>query len=472
MNKSSYVSISWIFLRFLGFVYFCAFVSLYGQLPGLLGSSGILPIAPWLHAIRESLGIKAYTYLPTLFWLNDSDPMLHIVCGLGILFSIFLMLDFLTVPSLVLLWISYLSLLNVGQDFLSFQWDILLVEAGFLAIWLPFSKNIGVWLFRWLLFRLIFMSGILKLLSGDITWHSLTALAFHYETQPLPTPLAWYLFQLPLWFHKFSTLFVLICEIVVPFGFFGHRVVRIAAGLATLFLQVMIMLTGNYAFFNLLTICLTFFLFDDALINPFLSSWAVKRIERKSWIERFAKSGKRVVTVIAVLIVTMSLIQLFQYHISDSISAISDQFSFWYFTSTYGLFVVMTTTRPEIIFEGSNDGTTWKEYSFKYQSDNLKQPPGWVAPNQPRMDWQLWFESLRPRGYSRWFVNLAQRLLEGSPTVLHLFKNNPFPNAPPKYLRAVRYQYHFTNWDTRKKTGNWWSREFMDMYLPTVSLQS
>ena len=209
-----------LFLKSLGAIYLIAFISFGVQAGGLIGSQGILPLSNYLRGMREALGASAYWYAPTVFWVNSSDLALHLAWIAGALLAIALMLGFFRRVCLIALLILYLSISTAGQDFWSFQWDILLTEAGFLAIFADGSPG-RTWLFRWLLFRLMFMSGLVKLLSGDPTWRDLTAMSYHYETQPLPTPIAWYMFQLPAWFQKLSTVFVLFVELLVPLLIFA-----------------------------------------------------------------------------------------------------------------------------------------------------------------------------------------------------------------------------------------------------------
>src|SRR5437016_9379556 len=268
----------WLWLRLLGLTYLIAFVSLSTQIDGLAGHNGILPAVDYLEAVRERIGPERYWRLPTFCWLDAGDGFLHFQCAAGTVLSLLLIAGFLPVPALVFLWAIYLSLSTVCRDFLSFQWDILLLETGFLAIflaprrWPPgFSRETApsltvLWLCRWLLFRLMFMSGAVKLLSGDATWSKLTALTFHYETQPLPTWVGWYAHQLPVWFQKISVAIMFGIELVAPFLILcGRRPRQIACG-AFVLLMLLISLTGNYCFFNLLTVALCVLLLDDAFL--------------------------------------------------------------------------------------------------------------------------------------------------------------------------------------------------------------
>jgi len=473
----------WVFLRLLGVVYLCAFASLWPQVRGLIGSHGILPAGEYLAAVRAQAGTAGYSLAPTLAWLDASDLGLELLCGAGTLLSLLLIAGVLPLPTLALLWGLYLSLVNIGQDFLSFQWDALLLEAGFLAILFapggvlprPVTEappsRAALWLLRWLLLRLMFQSGVVKLASGDTAWRSLTALAYHYETQPLPTPLAWLMFQLPLWFQKLSTGAVLAVELIAPWLILGPRRLRlIAAGLLAA-LQLLILLTGNYAFFNLLTLALCVLLLDDDALRRLLPPrlrprWAEpeRRPDPPRW-------RRWVIGPAAALLLGMSLLRL-----SADLGVPNPwpQALGWqeplHLVNGYGLFAVMTTSRPEVVVEGSDDGRTWRAYGLHFQPQALGRAPRWVAPYQPRLDWQLWFAALGSPDETPWFRAFLVRLLQGSPAVLGLLGTNPFPAHPPHYVRAVLYDYRFTDGATFRSTHAWWRRRPLGLYFPPASL--
>jgi lipase maturation factor 1 len=457
--------VEWLFIRLLAAIYFAAFASLALQITGLIGARGILPVSGYLGGVSKFLGARAYWEAPTILWAAHGDRFLEAVCWAGAAISLALfsalLAGYLERIALVCLYVLYLSLCSAGQDFLSFQWDALLLEAGFLAIFLGNSK-IVVLLFRWLLFRLMFLSGVVKVTSHDPVWRDRTALAFHYMTQPLPTPVAWYMYQLPLSFQRFSTASALFIELVTPFLFFAPRLWRFwGAGLA-LFLQTLIFLTGNYTFFNLLTMALCLFLFDDD---------ALRKLRLRS---RNFRTNTPAVIAAAAVILALSISGLWQMFFSTSpepenaLVRIAGPFQI---ANTYGLFASMTTSRPEIIVQGSNDGEIWLDYEFPYKPGNLRQAPRWVAPYQPRLDWQMWFAALSDYRSSPWFVNFMLRLLQGSPAVTGLLAKNPFPEAPPKYVRAELFDYSFTDFATRRATGQWWARQPRGLYFPRISLE-
>jgi len=447
-----------IFLKALGVIYLIAFVSFGVQAQGLIGAQGILPVSNYLKSMHTALGAKAFWYAPTVFWLNSSDWALRVVWIAGALMAILVILGFLRRPCLIGTLILYLSISVAGQDFWSFQWDILLTEVGFLAIFADGTPG-RTWLFRWLLFRLMFMSGMVKLESGDAAWRNLTALSYHYFTQPLPTPVAWYMEQLPMWFQKMSTVFVFIVELGVPFLVFAPFKIRRVGGVCLISLQVLILLTGNYTFFNWLAIALCVFLF-----------WEHPRSEVRT--ER--RVHRTVTLALMIFVLTTSGLQLLEMvgiSITGPPRTYMELISPFRLVNSYGLFAVMTTTRPEIVIEGSDDGDHWLAYEFRYKPGDVRRAPPWVAPYQPRLDWQMWFAALGNAQENPWFYNFVARLLQGSSAVLGLLEHNPFPGSPPHYIRAIVYDYRFTNFAERRQTGAWWQRQQIGSYLPAISLK-
>jgi lipase maturation factor 1 len=512
--------VRWVFLRSLGLIYLIAFVSLWVQIVGLVGSRGILPADSAMAAMRQGadgqhLGLERYHLVPTLCWFKASDGFLKFQCAAGAALAVLLMVGVAPAPCLFLLWLIYLSLATVCREFLGFQWDNLLLETGFLAIFLaplqlwprlsrgaPPSRLV-LWLLRWLLFKLMFQSGCVKLLSHDPVWRNLTALTFHYETQPLPTWIGWYAHQLPAWAQMASAAAMFGIELFVPFLIFAPRRLRHFACLVLAGFQALIFLTGNYCFFNLLTVALCLLLLDDAALKPFLPrrlrDWLRPPAPQKLGTQWNAslpdaeqptpssplaplpsplkprKWPAQVTVPLAAIAVVTSLMQysvMFRTRIPwprPLLGAYGWLEPFRIFNS-YGLFAIMTTSRLEIIIEGSDDGATWRAYEFKYKPGGVKRRPGFVEPHQPRLDWQMWFAALGTYRQNPWLVNFCVRLMQGSPTVLSLLERNPFPNAPPKYVRAIVYDYHFTDFATRRKTGAWWRRQEQGAYLPALCL--
>jgi lipase maturation factor 1 len=465
---------SWVFLRLLGLIYLIAFLSFGVQASGLIGSQGISPVADFLRDAREYFGMAPVWKVPTLLWLNTSDAMIHAIWLAGVVFSALLFVGVQWRFVRMALFLLYLSLVTAGQEFMTYQWDALLLEAGFLTIFLS-SSTLIVKLFRWLLFRLIFLSGAVKLLSHDPAWHNFTALPVHYETQPIPTPMAWYIYQFPPMFHRVSVGFVFFVELLIPFLILAPRRLRVSAAFAIALLQALIALSGNYAFFNLLTVTLCLFLFDDAFFRRHLRGRLLNRIPQSVSESSKHPLVRRSCFVLYAMILFVSgseLVSTFSnIHWSPTDKVIKALAPFE-IVNTYGLFAVMTTTRAEIIFEGSNDGTTWLAYEFKYKPGDPVRCPPWVAPHQPRLDWQMWFAALGDYRNNPWILHLMARILEGSPEVLKFMRNNPFPNAAPRYVRATLYHYHFTTANERKSSGRWWRREVKGEYVPAVSIRN
>jgi lipase maturation factor 1 len=471
VERPSYAISSALFARALALIYAVAFASFGMQVRGLLGSDGILPVKDFLGAVRANYGGVAFWRLPTLFWWANTDYTLLAIPWGG--FAIALVIAISRRPqsgyariAFALLWFYYLSIVMAGQIFMSYQWDLLLLEAGFLAIFLRSSWP-RIWLFQWLIFRLMFESGLVKLQSGDPAWRNLTALAHHYQTQPLPTVLAWYMFQLPLWFQKLSTFFTFVVELGLPLLMLGPRRCRHIAAAGTIALQLLIFLTGNYTFFNLLAIALSLFLFDDAFWRDLFRKPAPTG-------PRPASHGNRFVTAalfIAIMLLSCTQLMAMFGRAPRALTRIADAAAPFGIVNGYGLFAVMTTNRIEIEIEGSNDGTTWQPYVFRYKAGPLNRAPGWIQPLQPRLDWQMWFAALGTYRDNPWFLQFILRLLEGSKPVLALIERDPFAGSRPLHIRAMAYDYRFTTFEERRRTGNWWKRELLGPYLPPVSLK-
>lgn len=463
---------SWLSLRLLGAIYLVAFASFGVQAAGLVGSRGILPVAEFLPQVRQYLGASAYWNVPTLLWFSWSDAAIKVLWIAGLCLAIAMMLGVQWRAVRIGLFLLYLSLVSASQVFLSFQWDSLLLEAGFLAIFLG-SLPFVPWLFRWLLFRLMLLSGAVKLLSGDPSWRNFTALPVHYQTQPLPTALAWFFYQLPAWFQRMSLGFVFFVELLVPFLIFAPRRIRFFAASAIALLQILIFLTGNYAFFNVLTVALCLFLLDDQLLRgvfPQRLAEQITAICNPQWPVVHRVVSRVLVTLVLFVSGFQMLGAFLQFHWAPAETLISAVSPFE-IVNTYGLFAVMTTSRLEIVVEGSNDGATWLPYEFKYKPGDLARRPSWVQPHQPRLDWQMWFAALGDYRSDPWTVQFMARLLAGSPDVLRLLGKNPFPGAPPHFVRAMLYEYRFTIPAERRASGNWWKRELKGSYLPPLSLR-
>jgi hypothetical protein len=315
----------------------------------------------------------------------------------------------------------------------------------------------------------MFSSGVVKLRSGDRTWRMLTALCYHYQTQPLPTPLAWCLHQWPRLFHKISAALMLAIEVLVPWLILGPADFRRFAAFSFIALMLLIQLTGNYCFFNLLGIALSLLLLDDQLLRPLFELIGVGL---PAQLPSASASGWMFFPVV-VLIVALSVVpvfRLFRLEIDwpGKLAAVYDFLDRFRLVSSYGLFSVMTTERPEIIVEGSDNGSDWRRYRFKWKPDDPMAAPRFCAPHQPRLDWQLWFAALGYHANHPWFSRFLRRLLEGSPSVVALMKTNPFGEKPPRYIRSLLYDYRFSDRITRRRTAAWWVPEPRGVYAPPV----
>jgi predicted DCC family thiol-disulfide oxidoreductase YuxK len=470
LQAERYALVSWVFLRLLGAIYVAAFASLGVQILGLSGHAGIAPLGEYLEVAHRALGNSAYRLLPTLFWVNSSDAALVGGSVIGLMLGLLVVVDRWTRSALIGLFALYLSYVYAGQDFMTFQWDVLLLESGFLAIFLTSGSRVVVWLYRWLVFRYLFLAGVVKLLSGDPTWHNLTALEYHFWTQPLPTPLAWYAAQLPSWLLIAGTAATLIIEIGSVFLIFLPRRLRAVAAYCVLLLQSLIVLTGNYNFFNLLTMLLCIFLFDDAALRRVVPVWLGSRAQGRASLPR---SATVIATAVALIVVPVGLNRIWQTLMRSDmplLGAVTQAVSPLFIVNPYGLFAVMTVARPEIVIEGSADGITWREYVFRYKPGPLYRRALWNIPHQPRLDWQMWFAALGSVRDNPWIESLMLRLLQGSSSVLALFDSNPFGDGLPRYVRARLYDYRFADRHTHMATGQWWIRRPEGLYFPQVSL--
>ena len=450
-----------------------AFASLGVQVGGLIGSRGILPASETLAFLERWHGDARFVRAPTLFWLAPSDRALEAACTAGVALSVLLVAGVAPRVVLAALWAAYLSLCTVAGQFLGYQWDALLVETLFAALFLappvwrerlpsdPPPPRPALLLARFLLLKLMFLSGFVKLASGDPSWRALTALDYHYWTQPIPAWTSAYAAALPHAVHAASVVVTFAIELAVPFLLFGPPTLRRAAALALIAFQILLMATGNFAFFNWLTIVLCVPALDDALLARLLPR--ALRIPSPRPPPR-ATLPRRAVFACAIALLFGANALVVAQRISpaalpdpaaDALAAIAP----WRTVNGYGLFAVMTTGRPEILVEGTLDGMTWRAYEFRWKPGRLDRAPAFVAPHQPRLDWEMWFASLRGCRRSPWFPRFALRLLEGSEPVLRLLASNPFPDAPPRAVRSTVYRYRFAPPELRRRSGLWWTRE-------------
>jgi lipase maturation factor 1 len=500
----------WIFLRCLGLIYFSAFYSLLFQIKGLIGPDGILPATDYLKAVASAFPAMKYWYAPTLFWLGSSDPALIAVCWLGIIASLLVVLNIWPRTSLLVCFICFLSFVSAAQDFSNYQSDGMLLEAGFIALFFAppgFLPGLGranppsrasLFLLQWEWFRIYFESGVAKIASGDVAWRKLTAMDDYYQNGPLPTWLGWYVQQLPHWFHASAVVYTLITELAIVWMLFLPRRFRILCFCIVTPFEISIILTANYTFLNYLVFLLGFLLLDDRLIEwivppgvctrvEAITSWSflktpvpseagdtkLSKRSQVTWRERLTLFRRSIVLVCLGFVfyaATAQLIWMFapSFPLPQSPVRALEPFRI---ANRYGLFAVMTHGRYEIEFQGSQDGKTWTAYPFRYKPQDIHEAPGIYAPYQPRFDWNLWFASLGPWQDSRFVVWTEERLIKNDADVLELFAKNPFTNAPPREVRAVIYQYWFTDLRTKKVNGNWWRRELLGEYAPALQRQ-
>ena len=525
----------WLFLRLLGVVFVVAFLSFGLQIEGLLGSEGILPAVERLERIQQSVAQRhpndfVWMWVPTIFtWIEPTERVLTGACLTGGLLGGLLVVGVWPRLVSVLLWGTYLSLVQVGGIFWGYQWDMLLLETSLMAVFLAPSgffpkggddrpSGVALFLCYWLLFRLMFMSGMVKVLSGDPTWHDGTALTDHFWTQPLPTWTGYYVHHLPDSFLVVGTWGALALELGIPFFIFGPRWLQRGAAFSMGTLQVAILATGNYCFFNILTLALCLLLIDDRDWRQWLPAGLVARLEpdddtaprnlaRARPIRRYGRRMRHLAMAAAVVgIVGITGLNMTNRFLNmtghegvlerlasesetersgaEEASAVGtlqswvDWIGRWRTLNNYGLFASMTTDRPELIVQGSRDGETWKTYHFKWKPDELDERPAFVEPHQPRLDWQMCFQALRQQraheqaercGAQQWFWSFQRRLLEGSEPVESLLERVPF-DEPPRYVRAVMYRYEYTN--PTDDTDDWWTRTRLGQYCPTVTLQN
>ena len=507
----------WIFLRALGLIYFSAFYSLLFQIKGLIGPRGILPAADYLPAVAQHFpGWHRFWFAPTLFWGSSSDGMLMLVCWVGLAASVAVILNLWPRAGLLVSFICFLSFVAAAQDFAGYQSDGMLLEAGFISLFFapgglrprlgtghPPSR-LSLFLLRWEWFRIYFESGIVKLSSGDYSWRHLTAMDDYYQNGPLPTWVGWYVQHLPHWFHAASAFMALAAELGLVFMLFLPRRFKIICFFILTPFQIGIILTANYTFLNYLVLALGFLLLDDDFLRRILPKrWTEARLPtaatdpgtgeplpaptgvaaslKPAWL----KPARRAITAVSlgwVFYATTALLLATLATLSRNLDGAGwERSALWKpvaalepfrIANGYGLFAVMTHQRYEIEFQGTPDGENWVAYPFRYKPQALAAAPGIYAPYQPRFEWNLWFASLGSWRRNDWVLNAEARLLRNEPNVLALFASNPFPKEPPRQVRAVLWQYWFTDRATKRREGTWWRRQLVKEYAPALEVRS
>ncbi len=477
---NSYWLTRFVILRLLGFVYAVAFLVAAQQLVPLIGAKGLTPAHNFLSVVHSQFGSRtvAMFHMPTLFWFGVSDDGLSIFAWVGFALSLVVLAGYANAILLAVLWGMYMSIVHIGQIWYSYGWEIQLLETGFLSIFLcplfdgrPFPKCrpplLVIWLFRWLGFRIMVGAGLIKL-RGDPCWRDLTCLYYHYETQPIPNPISRYLHFAPHWFHQIETAWNHFVELIVPWFSFGPRTARHVAGVLLVSFQIILIISGNLSFLNYVTIIPFLACFDDTFLRHVLPGSLVRRAERAAQESEPSRINNTIAIALSILVAYLSIAPAL--NLASGRQLMNYSYDPFDLVNTYGAFGTVGRMRPEIVFEGTEDAvitgeTKWKEYEFKAKPGDPNRRPAFIAPYQPRIDWQIWFAAMASPADYPWTLHFVWRLLQNDPNTLSLLANNPFPNAPPHYIRARLYRYEFAPIGERA----WWKREPMGEWLPALS---
>lgn len=477
---NSYWLTRFVILRLLGFVYAVAFLVAINQLVPLIGKHGLTPADQFLNGIHGHLGSRTAGMfrLPTLFWFGVSDFGLQFFAWLGFVLSIIVLAGYANAITLALLWGIYLSIVHIGQIWYGYGWEIQLLETGFLSVFLcplfdgrPFPNCrppiLVIWLFRWLGFRIMVGAGLIKL-RGDPCWRDLTCMYYHYETQPIPNPISRYLHFLPLWFHKVEVLWNHFVELIVPWFSFGPRLARHIAGILLVAFQVILIISGNLSFLNYLTIIPFLACFDDTFLRRILPQALVRRAEEAASRAQPSQLHTGLSVALAVLVAFLSIAPVL--NLVGGRQLMNSSFDPLDLVNTYGAFGTVGRERDEIIFEGTSDtvitgDTKWKEYEFKAKPGDPNRRPSFIAPYQPRIDWQIWFAAMATPADYPWTFHFVWKLLHNDRGTLSLLANNPFADAPPHYVRARLYRYQFAPLGE----PGWWKRAPIGEWMPALS---
>ena len=517
----------WLFLRALGAIYFSAFFSLIYQIRGLIGPAGILPASEYLQAVASSAGHARFWYAPTLLWLSSSALAVMALCWVGIVTSVLVVLNVWPRGALLICFVCFLSFVSAAGEFSGYQSDGMLLEAGFISLFfappglrpglgaMHPPMRAGVFLLLWEWFRIYFESGVAKIASGDPEWRHFTAMDEYYQNGPLPTWIGWYVQHFPHWFHAATAFGTLALELVLVWMLFLPRRWRMVCFFIVTPWQIGVILTANYTFLNYLVLVLGFLLLDDGFLTrfvargwrerlsqeaekvsksaeepepgafdaqsilvtdavPFADAAAIDQARRPSWPERlryYAASLKLTLMGVMLTWIFYASTTLLIWMIwpgaplpSAPVAALEP----FRIADRYGLFAVMTRGRYEIEFQGSTDGQNWVTYPFRYKPQDPSKAPGIYAPYQPRFDWNLWFASLGGWRANPIVPRTEERLLAGDRDVLALFAANPFPQSPPRQVRAVLWEYWFTTASEKRAQGLWWKRQMLGLYAPTL----
>jgi len=462
-----------LFHRGLAVIYLLAFLVAATQFRPLAGENGLLPIQQYVerHTFRDR---------PSLFYYYPSDRAIGVTAWTGVGLSALAFVGLpswlprpYAVPASILLWLTlwalYLSFVNAGQTFYGYGWESMLLETGFLAAFLGAGSTgppvVVIWLLKWVLFRNMFGAGLIKL-RGDDCWRDLTALDYHYETQPIPNPVSWYVHHLPDRFQRLEVLGNHVVEVAVPFLYFAPQPWASVAGLATIGFQGWLMLTGNFSWLNALTIVQAIATFSDGVLTSALPATTPSVTAPPLYLQAIA-------VVLAAVVLWRSVDPV--RNILSERQVMNTAFDPLRLVNTYGAFGSITRNRYEIVVQGTTDevvtaDTEWRTYEFKGKPTDPGQRPRQVAPYHYRLDWQLWFAAMAPSPRrSAWFLVLLDRLLAGDEATEKLLASVPFAETTPTHVRAVRYRYRFTTPEERRETGRWWERERVGTYVSPVS---
>jgi lipase maturation factor 1 len=510
----------WLWLRALGLIFFSAFYSWFFQVRGLIGPNGLLPAGEYLQQAAEQFGAKRFWMVPTLLWFDSSDRALIVLCIIGLSASVLLVLNVWPRGMMAICIVVFLSFICAAQDFASYQSDGMLLAAGFLSLFFapaglrprlgqktPPSRA-SLFLLQWLWFQIYFESGVVKWAGGDPEWRHLTALDHYYENGPLPDWIGWYAQQLPHVFQATVAAATLLVEIfVVWMLFLPRKYRRICFCIVTPF-QIGIILTANLAFLNYFTLAMGFLLLDDEVLTRVYRrlGWAAKTPSPPAPLPHGGEGSEEVNRLrpnprplggrgcpagagrvrgflgLAALAIHGFFLTWIFYNTAAQIflmflpilplpASPIETLEPFRISERYGLFAAMTTARYEIEFQGSRDGVNWIAYPFRYKPQDPHEAPKLYAPYQPRFDWDLWFASLGGWRDYPFVLSTEVHLLKNTSQVLALFAGNPFGNDPPREVRAVEWQYWFTDLATKRKEGLWWHRKFIGLYAPTLECE-
>jgi hypothetical protein len=471
-----------VILRLLGLIYAIAFLVAINQIVPLIGSGGLTPLSVYLKRVSTALGSNGagFMRLPSLFWFWHSDTALLTVAWVGFVLSCVVVAGYANALLLIVLWILYMSFTHVGQEWYGYGWEMQLTETGFLAIFLcplldlrPFPKREPpfpiIVLFRWLIFRIMLGAGLIKI-RGDEIWRNATALYYHFETQPIPGPLSRWFHFLPHSVLKAGVWFNHLGELIAPLFVFWPPVARHIAGAVIVLFQINIILSGNLSFLNWLTIIPALACFDDSFWLRVLPKSLVRKAEAAAQQAEPSKSMLTTAWVVTVIIGLLSIRPAINMLSPGQI--MNTSFDPLDLVNTYGAFGTVGQERLNVVFEGTMDDDTsdnadWKPYIYKGLPVLLDERPPQIAPYQLRLDWQMWFASMSSPDEYPWTIHLVWKLLSNDRRALSLFAGNPFPDKPPRYVRAVLYRYRFA------KPGNpqrlYWNRNRVSLWLLPTS---